>query len=207
MLVGNLCLEFLNSEWGDFRGRFRRDHLEQPAWMQDFLKRWGLEVAEPLTPDRLQELMGLRAAMRQIFEALPAGEPPREALDALNGILLGAPPVRRLICSSERGYELEEAPAVKDWRWVMTEIAAAFADLLVNSENKRLKVCQNPYCRGYYYDDTKSGTQRWCIPQCANLWKARRFRARQRGEKADRSAASGKQDTPIVHLYGGEQKY
>jgi len=199
MLVGNLCLEFLNSEWGDFRGRFRRDQLEQPAWVQDFLKRWGLEVAEPFTAEHLKALVDLRSVLRQIFETLPAGEPPREALDALNRILLGVPPVRRLVWSPERGYELEEAPAVKDWRWVMTEIAAAFADLLVNSEKKRLKVCQNPYCRGYYYDDTKSGTQRWCIPQCANLWKARRFRARQRGPQANGSAGNERQGKPIAH--------
>lgn len=178
-----LCLDFLNSEWGDFRGRFRRDQLQQPAWMQDFLRRWKLDVAEPLTPDRLKALMELRTSLRQIFESLPGGEPPREALNALNEILLGAPPVRRLVWSSGHGYKLEEAPVVKDWRWVMTEIAASFADLLVNYENKRLKVCQNPYCRGYYYDETKSATRRWCIPQCANLWKARRFRARRRVSK------------------------
>ena len=177
-----LCLDFLNSEWGDFRGRFRRDDLQQFAWVRDFLKRWNLDVNEPLTPAVLIMLMELRTSLRQIFEALPDGEPPREALNALNEVLVGTPPVRRLVWSCEHGFDLEEAPVIKDWRWVATEIAASFADLLVNHEKKRLKICQNPHCHSYFYDETKSGTQRWCITKCANLWKARRFRARQQGK-------------------------
>lgn len=190
MVSGTLCLDFLNSEWGDFRGRFRRDDLQRSAWVQDFLKRWSLDVTEPLTPAILNELLDLRASLRRMFESLSAGEPPREALDALNEILLGSPPVRRLEWSPESGYALKAAPEVKDWRWVMTEIAASFVDMLMNYENKRLKVCENPHCHGYYYDETKSGTQRWCITKCANLWKARRFRARKRSEAANQFAAS-----------------
>ena len=177
-----LCLGFLNSEWGDFRGRFRRDDLQESVWVQDFLERWNLDVMEPLTPAVLNMLMDLRTSLRQIFEALPDGEPLHGSLEALNQILLDTPPVRRLVWTPEHGYDLEEAPVVRDWHWVMTEIAASFADLLVNCENKRLKICQNPHCHSYFYDETKSGTQRWCITKCANLWKARRFRARQRGE-------------------------
>lgn len=176
----SLCLEFLNSEWGDFRGRFRRDQLQQPAWVRDFLGRWRLDIPEPLSPAALQALVDLRTALRQICEVLPTGEPPAAALHTLNTILLSTPPTRRLVWSPHQGYALQEAPDVRDWRWVMTGIALSFADLLIHREVRRLKVCENPHCRAYFYDETRSGTRRWCIPRCANLWKARRFRARLR---------------------------
>jgi predicted RNA-binding Zn ribbon-like protein len=178
--LDSLCLEFLNSEWGDFRGRFRRDQLQQPAWVGAFLQRWQLDLAEPLAPQDLQALVDLRASLRQIFVTLPAGEPPSAALQAVNAILLSTPPLRHLVWDADQGYTLQEVPASRDGRRVMTEIAASFADLLVHREVRRLKVCENPYCRGYFYDETRSGTQRWCLAICANLWKARRFRARLR---------------------------
>lgn len=178
----SLCLEFLNSEWGDFRGRFRLDQLLQPVWVCDFLQRWQLDLAEPLAPHDLQALLDLRTSLRQIFVTLPAGEPPSAALQALNAILVSTPPLRRLAWHAHQGYTLQEVPA-RDGRRVMSEIAASFADLLVHYEVRRLKVCENPHCRGYFYDETRSGTQRWCIAKCANLWKARRFRARLRAEQ------------------------
>lgn len=176
----SLCFEFLNSEWGDFRGRFRQDQLQQTAWVQAFVQRWGFALVEPLSQDALQELVDLRSALRQIVEALPTGEPPPAALQAFNAVLLGAPPLRRLVWSAQQGFALQEAPVARDWRWVRSEIAASFADLLVHGEIRRLKVCENPHCRSYFYDETRSGTRRWCIAKCANLWRARRFRARVR---------------------------
>jgi predicted RNA-binding Zn ribbon-like protein len=177
--VESLCLAFLNSEWGDFRGRFRRDQLLQEAWVRAFLQHWHLELAEPLSPQGLRELLDLRTSLRQMFEALPDQEPPPAALHALNAILQRTP-MRCLVWSAQRGYTREEAPAPDDWRRVVTAIAVSFADLLVHGEIRRLKVCENPHCRGYFYDETRSCTQRWCFAKCANLWKARRFRARLR---------------------------
>lgn len=178
--LDSLCLEFLNSEWGDFRGRFRLDHLQQPEWLGAFLQRWQLDLAAPLSPQDLQALADLRTSLRQIFVTLSVGEPPSAALQAVNTLLLGTPPLRRLAWDADQGYTLQEVPVARDVRRVLTEIAASFADLLVHSEIRRLKVCENPHCSGYFYDETRSGTQRWCLAKCANLWKARRFRARLR---------------------------
>src|SRR5207244_1417681 len=104
-------------------------------------------------------------------------------------ILVGSdiqiPPMDRLcldFLNSEWGgekFELEMVPLARDWRWVMAEIAASFADLLAKHDSKRLKICENPNCRWIFYDESKSRTRRWCTNnKCANLWKVRRFRAR-----------------------------
>jgi len=114
---------------------------------------------------------------------LPTGNSPAADVETLNAILLAVPSMHRLVWSGEK-YNMEEVIPARDWRWVKVEIVASFADLLVNADSKRLKVCENPYCRCYFYDETKSRTQRWCINKCANLWKARRFRARRREENS-----------------------
>ena len=50
---------------------------------------------------------------------------------------------------------------------------------LAYHDPKRLKICANTYCRGIFYDESKSRTKLYCTPEkCANLWKARRYRAR-----------------------------
>src|SRR5579875_2884284 len=177
----NVCLEFLNSEWGDFRGRFRADYLLNPAWLQAFLKRWDLQVTDPPTPATVAVLQELRTHMRHIIEALPASDPSPDDLDMLNAILLRASSKRRLVWRDQK-YEWEEVVPSRDWQWVIGEIAAAFANLLVGCDHRRLKICANPYCRSYFYDKSKSRTQHWCFSKCANLWRTRRFRARRKKE-------------------------
>ncbi len=44
----------------------------------------------------------------------------------------------------------------------------------------RFKLCQEPTCRGSYYDASKSGTKTWCsMAGCGSRNKMRRMRARQ----------------------------
>jgi predicted RNA-binding Zn ribbon-like protein len=76
-------------------------------------------------------------------------------------------------------YQIEVVPVRRDWRWVMGEIALSLADLLAYSDTRRLKICENPHCRGIFYDESKSRTKRYCTSdKCGNLLKLRRFRAR-----------------------------
>ncbi len=39
-----LCIDFINSEFRDFRGRWVRDDLLQPEWLAQFLNKWGFQV-------------------------------------------------------------------------------------------------------------------------------------------------------------------
>ena len=96
---------------------------------------------------------------------------------ALNAVLLKMPLSRRLVKDTAR-YRLEMVPLKQDWDWVQAEIAASFAHLLAYQDPRRLKICANTNCRGVFYDESKSRTKRYCTPdKCANLLKARRFRA------------------------------
>ncbi|HKF36969.1 MAG TPA: CGNR zinc finger domain-containing protein [Ktedonobacteraceae bacterium] len=173
-----LCIDFINSEFRDFRGRWVRDDLRQPGWLEQFLVKWGLQVDRPPDGAVLTTLLELRTLLRSMIEALVEGQNVDHDLAALNAFLLKMPLSRRLVPGAE-GYRLEMVPLKKDWDWVQAEIAASFAQLLAYQDPRRLKLCANTYCRGAFYDESKSRTKLYCTPEkCANLWKARRFRAR-----------------------------
>jgi predicted RNA-binding Zn ribbon-like protein len=173
-----MCVDFINSEFRDFRGRWVRDDLQQPGWLERFLTRWKLVVDSPADEATIKELIVLRALLRRAIEELAAGQVSDNNLAALNTIMLKAPVARQLAREGEE-YRLELVPPGKDWNWVQAEIAASFAALLTNYDPRRLKICQNPHCLGIFYDESKSRTQRYCTPdKCGNLMKARRFRIR-----------------------------
>ena len=175
-----ICVDFINSEFRDFRGRWVRDDLEQPAWLEQFLTKWKLQVDLPPDAETLTALVSLRTSLRSLIEALVAGKIKDDDLAGLNAVLLKMPLIRRLE-KDTKGYTLEMVPLRRDWDWVQAEIAASFAHVLAYHDPRRLKICANIYCRGIFYDESKSRTKLYCTPEkCANLWKARRFRAHHR---------------------------
>ena len=175
--MDTICLDFINSEFRDFRGRWVRDDLQQPGWLEQFLVKWGLQIDRPPEAATLTTLVALRALLRSMIEAMVEEQITDHYRTALNAVLLKMPLSRRLVKDTAR-YRLEMVPLKQDWDWVQAEIAASFAHLLAYQDPRRLKICANTNCRGVFYDESKSRTKRYCTPdKCANLLKARRFRA------------------------------
>lgn len=186
IIMDALCLDFVNSEFRDFRGRWVKDYLQRSDWLEQFLTRWGLQVDSPPDTAPLTALVALRALLHHIIEALADGQISDHDQAALNAILLKVPLHRRMMKYAE-GYRLEMVPLKKDWDWVQAEIAASFIHILVFHDPRRLKVCANTNCRWVFYDDSKSRTKRYCTPdKCANLVKVRRFRARHKNTSSHR---------------------
>src|SRR5213080_2164379 len=69
-----LCVDFINSEFRDFRGRWVRDDLQQPGWLEQFLAKWGLSVDRPVDAATLSTLVALRTLLRSMIEALAEGQ-------------------------------------------------------------------------------------------------------------------------------------
>lgn len=181
-----ICIDFINSEFRDFRGRWVRDDLQQPGWLEKFLVKWGLQIDQPPDEATLTTLIALRTLLRSLIESLVEGQTADHDLAALNAVLLKMPLNRRLVKDQE-GYRLDMVPLKKDWDWVQAEIAASFAHVLADHDPKRLKICANTNCRGVFYDESKSRTKLYCTPdKCANLMKARRFRSRHKSERPAR---------------------
>jgi predicted RNA-binding Zn ribbon-like protein len=176
--MDTICLDFINSEFRDFRGRWVRDDLQQPDWLEQFLVKWGLQVDRPPDAATLTTLVALRTLLCSMIEALVEGQIADHDQAALNAVLLKMPLSRRLM-KGPKGYQLEMEPLKRDWDWVQAEIATSFAHLLVDHDPRRLKICANTNCRWVFYDESKSRTRLYCTSdKCANLLKARRFRAR-----------------------------
>lgn len=172
-----LCLDFMNSDWRDYRGGGgREDRLRDPAWVEGFLTRWRLEVDDPPSRTALAHLTKLRELLWGCAATLASGgELDAAALDSLNAFLGGSTATRRLERSGT-DYRLVHQAGRRDWSWVAAEIAASFADLLANRDPERLKICDNEDCRWAFYDESKNRTRRWCGDTCGNLIKVRRFR-------------------------------
>ena len=172
-----LYLDFVNSEFRDFRGRWVRDELEQPGWVEAFLLKWGLEVESPLDATTQAKLVALRSLLFRGIEALTEeGQMLEQEQDALNAVLLKVP-LRRHVRKDTYGYQVEMVPMKRDWEWVQAEIVASFVDFLASHDTRRLKMCANSNCRWVFYDESKSRTKQYCTSEkCANLMKVRRFR-------------------------------
>ncbi len=182
----HLCLDFLNSDWRDWRGSGRReDRLDKPEWLEDFLRRWGLTA--PLPPDaQTRAALGeLRERMRSIVEALVAERPVALAdLEVLNQALARMSIHSRLVCGAS-GFRLEQVTSAEGWDLVTSRIAASFAELLAKADVRRIKICANDDCRWIFFDESRNRARRWCDDRlCGNLLKVRRFRERQKANKA-----------------------
>jgi len=178
--MDTICLDFINSEFRDFRGRWVRDDLQRPGWLEQLLVKGGLQVDRPPDAATLTTLVALRTLLRSMIEALVEGQIADYDQASLNAVLLKMPLSRRL-AKDTGGYRLEMVPLKNDWDWVQAEVAASFAHLLAYHDPRRLKICANPNCRGVFYDESKSRTRLYCSSdKCANLMKARRFRARRK---------------------------
>lgn len=176
-----LCLDFVNSVFRDFRGRWERDDLQNPVWLADFLARWQLQVGQPVNEMVLKELVDLRADLMEAIETLvEQGTIGEEELALLNSRLHASAFTHQIEFIGGE-YHLGTTARARNWQWVQSEIIVDFITLLVDYDPARIKICQNQHCRYVFYDETKSRTRRYCSAKpCGNLMKMRRYHARQK---------------------------
>jgi predicted RNA-binding Zn ribbon-like protein len=184
---GELCLDLINSEHFDYRGRRGvQDNLANLEWMTAFAHHWQLPVTSPPDALALARLRALRALLRQMFEATARGQPLTDAqLEELNAFLALTPLIRQAQ-RSDSGVRLESILLHEGWTAVTSQIAASWVDILERLPPTRLKVCANPDCHWVFLDQSHNLSRCWCRQwACGNLMKVRQFRARAR-EQPDR---------------------
>ncbi len=190
-------IELLNSDWHDYLGRGEaKDRLDDPQWVRTFLAGWDL-------PDRIVSakatrvaLGELRSVLRRFVDRAVAEESlTEEDLEALNTVLAAQPVVRRLERSGS-AYRMRLDPVRSSLGAVLAEIAKSFADMLIEGDLARIKLCENPDCRWVFYDRSRSRTRRWCegASGCGNLLKVRRFRERQKKKRGKPPSGSTRRD-------------
>jgi predicted RNA-binding Zn ribbon-like protein len=173
--------DLVNSEEWDTFGR-RTEHLTDPSWLAYFLKQWHFRKLQgdaiPLT-----EFRRLRTVLRNACEALRSGHSLSDGdLRVLNGYLNTAGKHRVIRGQNGRRhdeFEIEFAPIVAGWSWILALTALSFASLLANGESERVRICENDGCKWVFFDNTKARRRRWCSDKvCGNRDRVRRARAK-----------------------------
>lgn len=174
------CLDFVNSEWTDWRGEGEpTDRIASAAWWKQYFKTWGLKAPGLTAPRgaRLTDLRELRKAVRTFVEE---GRPPTRAQRAWLNRRLGGAPQRWTLTARASGIEYQLVPARPDWSAVMAALILSFSQLIHDADPSRLKTCANPDCSYVFYDVSANRSRRWCFSNvCGNLVHVRAFRARQ----------------------------
>jgi predicted RNA-binding Zn ribbon-like protein len=134
----------------------------------------------------LRRIYAVRAALREVADAIVEERPPRDgALDTVNRAL-----------HARQVIELVPAPngcVSVDHRHVGDPIDDALARLadplvleLTTGHPERIRICDNDRCRWVFFDASRTGRRRWCdMSTCGNRAKAARHRARTKGERTE----------------------
>ena len=130
----------------------------------------------------LDRVHGVRDALREVAEAISEHRAPRtSALNTVNRAL-----------HARQVIELVPAPGGcdVDHRHVGDPIDDALARLadplvaeLTGGHPERIRICASDTCQWVFYDASRTGRRRWCdMSTCGNRAKAKRHRARTKGE-------------------------
>lgn len=172
-----LCLDFFNTRWYRTH-KIKKEILADPALLKEFLELRQLYVETPPTDEIINGLLELRAFLAKLLEDYTReGSISLEAINRIN-YYLATSACRRVMEKGERGLGITIQPISFDWNWIMAEITTSFVELIEHGDYNRIKLCENPECKWFFYDETKSRTKRWCDDRCASLMKVRRFRSK-----------------------------
>lgn len=172
------------------------EHLVEPgdagAWFMDH-ELIHSEAARQLTAADLSHVRDVRAALREIVDAVVEGRRPRtEAVALVNATLEKRHAARlELDGSSIRiGHRHAASPADD----ALAQIAMPIVEELGTGRPDRFRVCANDRCRWAFYDVSPTGRRRWCdMRSCGNAAKAARHRARVRASQTGATARTGVQ--------------
>lgn len=175
----NLSLDFVNSSWYATHKTYE-EILTNVDLLIEFFKKRNIQIDMMPDKDVMSNLLKLRLLLSKAFDDITNNKAiPKDIIIEINTYLTLVH-YEREIYEGDGKYKLKLQPIHRDWNWIMSEIVASFIELLSDNDISRVKVCQNPDCRWFFYDETKSHTKRWCDETCGNLMKVRKFRAKQK---------------------------
>ncbi len=177
-----MCLEFVNSEWYISHKSYN-DPLKNVEWLNEFAVKWNIKIKVPPTKMELKRIIDMRTCFRTILlKEIEAENITDTDLELINGYLSDVKFHRKIRKENDQ-YRVYQLPEKEDWSWFIAEIAASLSQLVSSGDIKMLKVCQNPECKWFFIDESKSRSRKWCDDSCANVMKVRRFRQKQKGNK------------------------
>jgi len=152
---------------------------------------WKLADSDPqAASDLLGRAERLREALRFSFKALTEKERiPGEWIAPINEILRVTEGHDELVETTSRGWRMEYMAREGGLDWLLAAIARSAADLIVEGQPSEVRLCANPACSLFFYDNSRTHRRRWCtMSLCGNRHKVAAFARRRNLKKRAASA-------------------
>ena len=182
----NVALDFVNTvEYRDTPKAFEwiTSYIDALGWAE----RVGIlspEAAEQLiargyerdSSDWYRQIIDYRKILYQVFSSAVKQEKDKPAvLDDLN-VILQATRMRAVIEVNKSGFSWRFPDVEEDPTGFLQPVVNSAANLLVDSDILRLKLCSSPECGWLFYDTSKNRSRRWCsMKGCGNRAKVNQF--------------------------------
>ena len=147
-----------------------------------------LRVLPQADPGAAEELLlqanRLRVGLRHAFSAMANGKRvAAEWVEPINAALRITEGHDELAWRSGE-WRLEFVAREDSLEWLLAAIARSAAEILAEGSAARLRICANPSCSLFFYDDSRTRRRRWCtMTLCGNRSKVAAFARRQHGRR------------------------
>src|SRR5271165_1867992 len=192
LIGGRLALDFANA--GSAKRPFSWEELilflEATQVISSQRSALLLELPET-DPSGAQALLdrasSLRGGMRQIFHAVARHDPPApESAEPVNEILRVTEGHDELVCTRDR-WRIEFFARENGLEWLLAAIARSAAEIASEGAEARVRLCANPECGLFFYDDSRTQRRRWCsMAVCGNRHKVASFAKKHAGKNRGR---------------------
>jgi len=122
----------------------------------------------------------LHLSLGEIFAALIRREVlPGDCVEALNEVLRITEGHDELFQQNGK-WGLEFVAREGGLEWLLAAVARSAAEIISEGASARLRVCSNPSCGLFFYDNSRTRRRRWCsMSLCGNRHKVAAFSKRQ----------------------------
>jgi predicted RNA-binding Zn ribbon-like protein len=138
---------------------------------------FDLPRTESETTDRFLHRAGrLRAALRQVFEAIAAGRSILpDSIETMNRVLRVTEGHDELVLTGNR-WRLQFVAREESLDWLLAAAARSAAEIVSEGADAPIRACSNPNCGLLFYDESRNHQRRWCsMATCGNRHKVAAF--------------------------------
>src|SRR5215813_551615 len=198
LVGGRLAVDFCNVpslpatgatsalSWEELVGFLRASRIISPERSHELL---ALTESDPKAAfDLLNRAKRLRDALRFCFEALAAKDHiARDRVIPINEVLRVTEGHDEVV-ESGRSWKIEFLAREDSLDWLLAAVARSAAELITEGETSRIRLCANPTCSLFFYDDSRTHRRRWCsMALCGNRHKVAAFARRHSARRAARA--------------------
>lgn len=141
----------------------------------------GLPQIDPQTADALlRKARRLNDALRKAFAAiLRKQRMAGEWIEPVNEVLRITEGHDELV-GLDGSWKIEFIAREGGLDWLLAAVARSGAEIIAEGTQARLRVCANPHCGLFFYDDSRTRRRRWCsMAICGNRSKVAAFARKQ----------------------------